>query len=131
VIYKGVIHKQSEVARYYQASDMLVYPSFHREGLALSVVEAMSSGLPVLTTDWAATETGMRDLIIPGKTGFVFNGNSHLNLARQLCAIHKQASIIRFLGKSAREHVLTLGVDDRVAARKYLDVYKELVGKYK
>lgn len=128
VIYRGVISEQSEVARYYQAADLLVYPSFHREGLALSVVEAMSTGLPVLTTNWAATETGMKDLVIPGKTGFVFAGNSPSSLAKQLSFICREEASIHAFGENARAHVLSLGVDDRIAARKYLDVYKELLG---
>lgn len=131
VIYKGVIPEQNDVALYYQISDLLVYPSFHREGLALSVVEAMSSGLPVLTTNWAATETGMRDLVIPGKTGFVFEGKNPLSLARQLNLLFSQSDTLSGFGLNARNHVLSLGVDDKIAAKNYLNVYREIIGSKK
>jgi len=127
VIYKGVILNENELALFYQTADLFVYPSFHQEGLALSVVEAMSSGLPVLTTDWAAKKTGMRDLIIPKKTGFTFRVYTSLGLAKQLSFALKHSLILPKLGINARNHVLSLGVDNKIAAKRYLRVYQEII----
>lgn len=47
-------------------SDCFVLPSYYREGVPRSLLEAASSGLPVITTD----SVGCRDAVIHNVTGF-------------------------------------------------------------
>jgi glycosyltransferase involved in cell wall biosynthesis len=47
-------------------ADLLVHPSIS-EGAPITVLEAMSCGLPVVATDW----DGYRDLVAEGETGFL------------------------------------------------------------
>jgi D-inositol-3-phosphate glycosyltransferase len=54
-------------ALYYSAADVFVCPSDNiQESFGLTVVEAMSSGLPVICSDW----DGYRDTVKHGETGF-------------------------------------------------------------
>ena len=53
-----------------KASDIFIFPSI-REGLPVSVMEAMASKLPVICSDIR----GNKDLIDEGKGGFLFNSN--------------------------------------------------------
>ena len=121
----GVITDESKVAKYYQAADMFVYPSIHKEGLSVSILEAMSSGLPVITTEWAATKTGASDLIKIGWTGLAFD---HRNGQKGLLELIENLDWIKLsgIGQEARKHILSLGVDNRTTALKYLNLYKEL-----
>lgn len=61
----GWVNKE-ELPYYYNASEVLVISSNH-EGMPLIITEAMSSGVPVISTDVG----GVRDLLVDGVTGFV------------------------------------------------------------
>jgi glycosyltransferase involved in cell wall biosynthesis len=66
----GVIEYPGEVkdpVAYYQNSSVFVLPSSYREGLPRSVLEAMSCGRTVITTDWP----GCREPIDDGVNGFL------------------------------------------------------------
>lgn len=60
------IHKEEELAMYYAASDLLVYPSI-ADNCPLVVLEAMSSGLPVVSFHTG----GIPELIRHKETGYV------------------------------------------------------------
>jgi spore coat protein SA len=50
VVFTGFIHN-SEIANYYNAADIAVLPSIWEEPAGLTIIEAMASGLPVITTN--------------------------------------------------------------------------------
>ena len=58
---------RTDIAEFYQAADIFVFPSF-REGMPVSVMEAMAAGLPVVCTNIR----GNRDLIKDHQGGFLF-----------------------------------------------------------
>ena len=55
-----------EPEKYYGASDLLVHPTFY-DACSLTVLEALASGLPVITTD----SNGAGGVITQGQEGFV------------------------------------------------------------
>ena len=57
---------RTDVSEIYQVADMFVFPSF-REGLSVSLMEAMAAGLPVVCSDIR----GNSDLIEDGKGGYL------------------------------------------------------------
>ncbi len=63
VIFAGSTH---EPEKYYGASDLLVHPTFY-DACSLTVLEALASGLPVITTRW----NGASGIITQGQEGFV------------------------------------------------------------
>jgi glycosyltransferase involved in cell wall biosynthesis len=64
---------QADIAELMRKSDVFVLPSFI-EGMAKVLVEALSSGLPVIST----REAGAEDVIVDGCNGFIVAaGNSH------------------------------------------------------
>lgn len=124
VRFEGVIKDEYRMAKYYQASDVFVYPSIHNEGLSVSILEAMSSGLPVITTKWAATKTGASDLVKIGKNALVFD---HTKEDMRTSFNNIDWSRFMEIGCEARKHILTLGVDNRITAAKYIKLYKSLL----
>ena len=57
-----------EPETYYGASDLLVHPTFY-DACSLTVLEALASGLPVITTRW----NGASGIITQGQEGFVIS----------------------------------------------------------
>jgi len=55
-----------EPEKYYGASDLLVHPTFY-DACSLTVLEALASGLPVITTQ----SNGASGIITQGREGFV------------------------------------------------------------
>lgn len=67
---EGIVELPGEVKdplSHYHGCSVFVLPSYYREGLPRTVLEAMSCGRPIITTDW----TGCRLTIEDGVSGFV------------------------------------------------------------
>lgn len=61
---------RKDIAEIYKISDVFMFPSF-REGLSVSLMEAIASGLPVICSDIR----GNRDLVENGSEGYLFKPN--------------------------------------------------------
>jgi len=69
-----------------------------REGLPISVLEAMRAGLPVVTTDAG----GVREAVVHGTTGFVTPRDDRAAMAEALHALVSDASLRRTMGQAGR-----------------------------
>jgi len=101
---------------FHQSLDIFVLAST-REGLSISLQEAMSCGvIPVTVNDCGCTE-----IICDGFNGFLFNSRDRRNLADKLLeAINSQR-----ISHSSRETIVKrFNIDD--ATKKYLELYREL-----
>lgn len=63
-------YNSSELPAVMYSMDALIVPSIWYETFGFTVLEAMSYGVPVIASD----NVGARDLIEPGKNGFVYTG---------------------------------------------------------
>ena len=50
ILFKGKINNK-ELANFYNAADVLIVPSIHEEGFGRVILEALSSGLPVIASN--------------------------------------------------------------------------------
>ena len=113
----------AELAKRYRESDLFVMPSVN-EGLALVVLEAMASGLPVIATD----RSGAADVVEEGKEGFIVPARDIDALADaiQWCYRHREEAAA--MGMAARAKVeaqFTLAhYESRV-----IRMYESLVGE--
>ncbi len=87
--YKDRIHfagfiNQTELPCYYTASDVLALPSDGRETWGLVVNEAMACGIPAIVSDNVGCAP---DLIINGKTGFIYPNSQTSSLAQCILKI--------------------------------------------
>ena len=89
----------AELAKRYRESDLFVMPSVN-EGLALVVLEAMASGLPVVATD----RSGAADVVEEGKQGFIVPARKIDALADaiQWCYQHREEAASMGIAARAR-----------------------------
>ncbi|AFZ55880.1 glycosyltransferase family 4 protein [Anabaena cylindrica FACHB-243] len=103
-----------------RASDFFVFPSRY-EPFGLVVIEAMASGLPVIT----AKTTGAADLVTPS-CGIVVSDCDDVDaLADALTLLNSDRTIRQQMGKAARtiaeQHSWT------TMAQTYVDIFEELI----
>ena len=111
----------SNLWEYYAASDIFVLPTIY-EPFGLVIVEAMASGLPVITSRVA----GAADLIIDGVNGFLLRAPSDVNgLAEKIELLLSNAGLRKTMGERARETAEKFSWD-RVA-QKTLEVYNTVL----
>lgn len=71
--FKPFLDKHEELIGYIKSSKVFILPS-SREGFGIVVIEANGCGIPVITTNH--DHNAARYLIIPGKNGYLFGGDS-------------------------------------------------------
>lgn len=76
---------------FYHQSAVFVLPSYYREGLPRTILEAMSCGRAVVTTDWP----GCREPIIDGVNGYLVPVQNVELLADKLMILADNQKIIR------------------------------------
>ncbi|SFF58725.1 Glycosyltransferase involved in cell wall bisynthesis [Halobacillus alkaliphilus] len=69
-----------DVIPYLKESSVFVLPTYYREGLPRTILEAMAMARPVITTDWP----GCRDAVINEKNGFLIQPKDSVNLAEKM-----------------------------------------------
>ena len=84
-----------EVARYYRNADVFVLPT-HSDGFALTQLEAMSHGLPVVTTVNCAR------LVQDEGNGLLFAAGDSSALSAALLRLHQEPDLRLRLGKEAK-----------------------------
>ena len=112
---------QDNVYRWYPLFDCFVLPS-HSEGLSLSLLEAMSFGIPSITTH---NDHG-HDVMVHNEHGLLVAKNNQQELSAALLALYKEPERAHLLGKNGARlvaHSFRLG--DMV--RKYDKLYQQVV----
>lgn len=109
-----------QVEAVYKTADVFVHPCRWRptrrvkgESWGFVVNEAMSVGLPVVTTTAVASAY---DLIEHGKSGFVIAPEDRSGLTRLLDELFQDASLRKDVGDAARTRIQSLFTPDRQAA---------------
>lgn len=116
VIFHGF---RDDVPRLLADADLFMLSS-RSEGLALTLVEAMATGLPVVATDVG----GNREIVMDGVTGLLVPPSSAEILAEAALRLLLDPSRLRSLGFSARKRVED-HFDLRVVVRRYQETYLE------
>ena len=103
---------REDVAALLQAADVFVLPS-HFEGLPMSVIEAMLTGLPVVTTDIS----GPREQVVDGETGLLVPPRQAVPLAAALARLAADKPLRLAMGAAGRERACALYDEARVVSR--------------
>lgn len=83
--------------KYYSQSTIFVLPSIGIENSPLSIIEAMSYGIPVV----ASNIGGIPELIKDGKTGYLFEPGDYQALANKIMEILKDTDLIKLMADNS------------------------------
>lgn len=119
--YLGV---SDDVAREISRVDCVVLPSFYREGVPKSLLEAGGMGKPIITTD----NIGCRETVDDGINGFLCQPQSTPSLVKALDAMI-QLSHAERLAMGARSRLkMVHEFDEKIVIQKYLDAVNAITG---
>ena len=113
---------RTDVLELLKQSHIMAFPSWYREGLPKSVIEAEAIGRPVVTTD----SVGCRDTVIDGKNGYMIPIKDSDALAMALKKLIDNPELRQAMGKNAREFAVSkFDINDVV--KVHLDIYKAII----
>jgi colanic acid/amylovoran biosynthesis glycosyltransferase len=75
-----------------------------KEGTPVTILEASSSGLAVVST----LHTGIKDAVINGETGYLVPEHDIEQMAERMIAIASSVDLAVKLGKAARQHIINV-----------------------
>lgn len=108
-----------ELPKLYQASDIFLFPTLY-ENLPFAVLEALSTGLPVVTTKVG----GIPEVITDGKNGFLVEPANPEKLADRISSLLDDSEKASEMGKLGRK-VVEEKFDWEHIVDKVVKVYKE------
>lgn len=109
---------RSDIASCYAAFDLLVLPS-HNEGLPMSILEAMSAGVPVV-----ATRVGsVPDAVVDGVTGLLVKPGDTVALTQSILRVLGDRDWAAAAGEAGREHTAR-HFSVRAMTSSYIGLYR-------
>ena len=109
----------SKLPKLYQAADVFAFSTFY-ENLPFAVLEALSSGLPVVTTNVG----GIPEMIESGKNGFLVQPLNARELSDKILYLLEHPDAASEMAFQARKTILER-FDWRLIVQKVLKVYDE------
>jgi len=115
---------QKNVRPHLAKMDVFLFPTHHLEGLPAVVLEAMAMGVPVVARDIG----GNRELVVHGKTGYLFKDETPEEVADIIVNLLKDKKKREAMGKAARERVAKYFSEERWI-REMHKVFEEVAKK--
>jgi glycosyltransferase involved in cell wall biosynthesis len=121
IIFTGYF-PDSKLPKLYQVADVFAFSTFY-ENLPFAVLEALSSGLPVVTTNVG----GIPEIIESGRNGFLVQPFNARELAARVLYYLEHPAVASEMALLARKTILER-FDWRLIVKKVLKVYDEALG---
>lgn len=112
---------KEDTPSFYAAADISVHPSYY-DPSALVVLEAMASGLPVITTAYCGTS----EIIKEGQEGFVVASPTNIKLLADRINSLADSELRRRMGASGRLRAEEFPYSRNM--REILDIYDQYIG---
>jgi N,N'-diacetylbacillosaminyl-diphospho-undecaprenol alpha-1,3-N-acetylgalactosaminyltransferase len=122
---RGIIKRLgfiSDVPSLLRDTDVYTLPSFYREGTPVSVLEAMSAGLPVVTTDGV----GCRETAVNEVSGLIVPVKNSAALTEALDRLIGDPALRARLGAAARKRAEDVFAVDKIVAA-HVAVYRAML----
>lgn len=111
---------QENIASYYEISEIFCLPSY-REGLSISLLEAMSAGIAIVASDVG----GNKEALLDGKVGLLYKAGDVEALSDKLSSLIIDSTFRSKLGKAAEERFNSSYTEDTMTDA-YLNLYESL-----
>jgi glycosyltransferase involved in cell wall biosynthesis len=121
IVFTGY-YPDRKLPRLYQAADVFAFSTFY-ENLPFAVLEALSTGLPVVTTRVG----GIPEMIESGKNGFLVQPFNSRELSDRILYLLEHPAAASEMALLARKVILER-FDWRLIVKKVLKVYDEALG---
>ncbi|CAN5684877.1 glycosyltransferase family 4 protein [soil metagenome] len=112
VTFHGKLDRSGALA-YYRNADLFVLPTLS-DGFAITQIEAMSHGLPVITTERCG------EVVTPGEDGFIIPVRSAEALAERIAQLDSDRALLEFMStnaiKKARSFTIARYTDSLILA---------------
>lgn len=118
VEFKGRIPHE-KLPEIYNSADVFVLPSLN-EGMSNTMLEALSSGLPMIATDTG----GSKELVRDGENGFIVKMKDPADIALKIEKLITNPELARSMGEKSRE--LAESMSWSSVARSYYELYKTI-----
>ena len=109
-----------DIKSYLAKADVIVLPSYYREGIPLSLLEGAAMGMPIITSD----STGCREVVQEGKNGLLVPVKDVQKLATAMEAFIKKPTLVSTMGRESRK-IACQKFDSRFAVREILKFYPQ------
>jgi len=113
--------KRNDVPQMLKISDIFVLPTLF-EGMSNAIMEAMSSGLPIITTEIPEN----RELIENDLTGILVSVRNSTEIQKNIILLLNNENLRKFLGKNGRKNIEKLYSID-IITHKTQEFYKSLI----
>lgn len=112
---------RKDIPKLLSQSDIMCFPSFYREGVPKSLIEASACGLPIVTTD----SVGCRDTVINKKNGYLVYPHSPGEIANALRKLIDNPDKRIKMGIKSRQ-IAEKEYNVEGVARKHIEIYNLL-----
>ena len=89
----------ADVRPYLAKCTVFVLPSYYREGIPRSILEAMATGRPIITADIS----GCRDTVVDGENGFIVPARDPVALASAMRRFIEDPALAKRMGRQSLE----------------------------
>lgn len=90
--------KRKDISSILSGSDTYIYPSYYREGIPRSILEALSIGLPILTTN----TPGCNLTVNEGVNGYLFEPGSSDEILRVITQLLEEKDLLHSKAEASR-----------------------------
>jgi D-inositol-3-phosphate glycosyltransferase len=114
VTFQGMV-KQERLPYFYSAADVCAVPSYY-ESFGLVALESLACGTPVVATDVG----DMKNIIVPGETGYVLGDNTPRKLADGIDLILK---------RPPRDMKTALSIRESISGYSWQNIAERVIGE--
>ena len=115
---------RSDMKQMLMQSHIVTLPSYYREGVPKSLIEATAIGRPIITT----RSYGCKDTVDDGENGFLIPPKDEAALAEKLRMLINDAQLRERMGKKGRQKAEREFSIDRVVEH-HLEIYRKMAGE--
>jgi glycosyltransferase involved in cell wall biosynthesis len=113
---------RTDVKELLQKSSIVAFPSWYREGVPKSLIEATAIGRPIITCN----SIGCKDVVEDGVNGFLIPIKDSAALAEKLRILIEDAELRRKMGEASRR-IAERDFSIDIVIKKHLEAYASLV----